>query len=132
MNAILSVFPVGVENDFGVRLRGKLVASSEEIFAKLDVIKDFAVERDPQIAVHRGHRLGAAGDINDAEPRTRQSRGPFNMDGVRIRTSMADGGDHGSELIGLWLAAVEFQDSGNSAHELRTIISSLNSGTAER
>ena len=49
------------------------VAARDQLRAQLDVVEDLAVEGDPDRAVVIRHRLRAAGEIDDREPRMGES-----------------------------------------------------------
>ena len=58
---------VGVDDGFGVGVGAEEVAARDELAAQLDVVVDLAVEDDPDGLVLVGHRLAAAGEVDDAE-----------------------------------------------------------------
>src|SRR5438132_13589787 len=67
INAFFAVFFPGMQNDFGVRLSTKPVASLDELLSKFDKVVDFAVEDNPSRFIFVGHRLATAGKINNAQ-----------------------------------------------------------------
>jgi hypothetical protein len=58
---------VGVQDRLGVARRAKGGAARDQLSAQLDVVEDFAVEHDPEVAIGRGERLLAAREIDDRE-----------------------------------------------------------------
>jgi hypothetical protein len=109
-------FFVKMEDDFGVRLGLKPVTFALEIRAKLDVVEDLSVERDPQRAVFVRHRLAAAGHVDDAQPRVRKSGGRIRVQAAVIRTAMAERGNHAPKAVRVDAMSVCRGDSCNPAH----------------
>src|SRR4029077_1180627 len=55
------------EDDLRVRVRAQPVATLKKVASQLEVVVELAVERDPELAVARAHRLVAALDVDDRE-----------------------------------------------------------------
>ena len=70
------------------------MALGRKLVAQLDVIEDFAVERDPDRAVLIGHRLPAARDVDDAQTGVSERRPRLAVDPIRIGPAMPQYRDH--------------------------------------
>ena len=62
-----------MKNHLGIRARAESVAFARQLRAQFDVVENLAVERDPDRAVLVRHRLLAAGEVDNAQPRVRQA-----------------------------------------------------------
>ena len=69
-------FLVAVNDHFGVRARPEVVPALLELGPQLLEVVDFAVEDDPDRLVGIGHRLVAAGEIDDRQPPETQADRP--------------------------------------------------------
>ena len=58
---------VAVDDDLGVGARAELVAQPFEFAPQLGEVVDLAVEHDPHRLLHVGHRLVAAGQVDDRQ-----------------------------------------------------------------
>ena len=67
-NAVGAILLVSVEDRFGVAASLVAMTGLFELWPDLSVIEDLAVVDDPEVAVFVGHRLMAAGEIDDAQP----------------------------------------------------------------
>ena len=85
---------VGVQDDFGVGPGREPVALVGQLVAQFDVVEDFAVEGDPEPGLGVAHRLVAAGQIDDAQPRMAQRDGTVDVDALFVRPAVRDRGQH--------------------------------------
>src|SRR5207245_1188172 len=69
----LAPFLIAMDEDLGVGLGGEPVAGREELLAELAVVVDLSVLDDPHRRVLVGHRLVAALDVDDRQPRHAES-----------------------------------------------------------
>src|ERR1700720_5042993 len=68
LQAVRSVLFIGVQDRLSVGARGVAMARLLQRRPHLGVIEDLTVVRQPKRAGFIGHWLGAAGNIDDAEP----------------------------------------------------------------
>src|SRR5580704_2216729 len=116
IEAILAIFPVRVQNDFGIGPRGELMAFLKQFFCQLYVVEDFPVKSYPQPAVDTRHRLSAALQIDDAKAGMGQACATREVQGARVRAPMMQGRNHLPELMRIRSTAVQFQYSRDAAH----------------
>ena len=67
LDAGLAVLFVGVDDSFGVGVRAEPVTACLEVAPELVVVVDFAVEDNPGGSIFVGHRLVAAGAVDDRQ-----------------------------------------------------------------
>ena len=67
LDAGVAVLLVGVDDGFGVGLGAERWPRASQVAAQLAVVVDLAVEDDPDRAVLVGHRLLAAGAVDDGQ-----------------------------------------------------------------
>ena len=87
-HALFAPFFVGVDDDFGVRVRAKRVPASFERLAQLPEVVDFTVEDNSDIACFVEYGLVSAGKVNDAEAAHSQRRGWSDEEPVFVRAAM--------------------------------------------
>lgn len=92
------------------------MAAAFEVFHQLDVVEDFAVERDPQRLVFVVHRLMPAADVDDREPHVPQRGLTVGIRAASVRPAMADRMQHSLEQRDVRPATVTPDKSGNPAH----------------
>src|SRR5260370_4951674 len=93
-NAVWAVLLVGVENSFGVGAVGVAMAGLDEGRAEIGVVEDFAVEDDEMRSIFVGHRLGAAGHIDNGETAESEGGPGVAVKAGIIGAAVADGGRH--------------------------------------
>ena len=74
LDAGVAVLFVGVDDGFGVGLGAEAMAAGLELAAELAMVVDLAVEDDPDRAVFVGHRLLAAGPVDDRQAPVTEAR----------------------------------------------------------
>src|SRR5215831_13613016 len=115
-HTIFAFLLIQVKDYFRIGASRKLVPLLNEFFAQFDVVKDLAVEGDPQIAIVDRHRLMAAGEIDNAQPRVRQTYFVLRKHAAAVRSAMPERRDHRLEQPGVRRSAVKFKNSCDSAH----------------
>ena len=90
---------VGVNNNFGVRIRAKEMAARFEILAQLTEIVDLAIEDHADGLVLVEDRLAASGKVDDGEPPHAQRDAVAKVQPFRIRPAMDDRRAHGAKLF---------------------------------
>ena len=90
----LAKFFVQVDPGFGVAAGGELVTAAEQFLAELRVFVELAFEGDPDVVLLVGHRLPAAGDVDDREPPRAERDARLDVDVLVIRTAVRDRGRH--------------------------------------
>src|SRR5947208_985649 len=97
-----------------------------EFGPQFDVIKNLAIEDDPQRFVFIGDRLAAAAKVNDAEPRAAETRFAIEQDAEFIRAAMPQLRQHLAHItLGHRLLARAVEHSSNPAHYFRSILLTL-------
>ena len=69
-------------------MRPEPVAAGLEIAPQVAVVVDLAVEDDPDRLVFVGHRLLAAGPVDDGQPAMTKRKPGRAMNGAAVRTAM--------------------------------------------
>jgi hypothetical protein len=88
LDAVFPFFLVEMKDNLGVGLGGELVSLSEEIFSQFEVVKDLAIEGDPERGILVAHRLVAASEINNTEPGVRQTNAVLQMESYIVRAAV--------------------------------------------
>src|SRR5580658_3793827 len=107
LNTVLAEFAISVKNHLCIRTRGEAMSLADKLLAQLNVIEDFSVECNPQLAIHGGHRLRSGLQVDYAEPRMGQASYSRNVYSVRIGTAVQQGRDHPAQPIAVSRCAVE-------------------------
>src|SRR5690606_32817563 len=111
------LFPA-VHDDLGVRRRAETVAAGFEIGPQIAMVVDLTVEDDPDRPVFVGHRLPAAGQVDDGQTPMAERDPLVVVEAVAVGAPMGDGLVHAAYGVahrGLqW--RVETEGSGDSAH----------------
>jgi hypothetical protein len=110
-----------VDDDLGVAAGGKGVAAEDELVPQLDVVEDLAVERNPQGAALVGQRLLPHGQVDDREPRVRESGTSVAIEPELVRAAVAQGARHDPELVEIGRRKIRapIHHAGDAAHGLR-------------
>ena len=87
-----------MDDHFGVGVGAKDVAALLELGAQLLEVVDFAVEDDPDRLVGIGHRLMAAGEIDDRQPPEAEADRTLHEVALVIRAAMGDRISHQPDL----------------------------------
>jgi hypothetical protein len=88
LEAVLSFFLVEMKDNLGIGLGGELVSPTEEIFSQFEVVKDLAIEGDPERGILVAHRLVAASEVNDTEPGVRETNATLHMESGIVRAAV--------------------------------------------
>jgi hypothetical protein len=83
-----------MQDDFCVGVCAEAPAAADQVLAQLDVIEDFAVERDMQCAVVVRHRLLTGREVDDAQARVAKPDAAIEVNALPVRSAMRDGSDH--------------------------------------
>jgi len=57
-----------MEDDFRIGSRREPVPFLDQFVAQFNVVEDLSVEGDPERLIRDLHRLGSAGNVDDAQP----------------------------------------------------------------
>ena len=82
---------------------------------ELDVVEDFAVERDPKGSILVRHGLTAAGEIENAQPCVGQAGTRLDVHAAVVRPAVIQHGDHAGQIICVDVGSRR-HDSRNAAH----------------
>src|SRR5438034_7259560 len=116
VDGIDSLFFVEMKQHFGVGPGAKAMTLPNEILAKLEVVEDLTIERDPERAVLVRHRLLSARDVENAEPGMGEPRMRLDVDTAVVGAAMAQQRDHIGEAASVDLTPMGGDDSGNPTH----------------
>ena len=106
-----------MKHHLGVAFGPEDVTEAAQPFAHLDEIVDLAVEHRLIAAVGIGHGLVAGGGrVEDGEPGVGQADGAVVPDAFVVGAAVAQQADHGRQHRRGNAAAIQSQDSTNSAH----------------
>ena len=108
---------IRMQDGFRVAASAKLPSARNQLGGQLDVIEDLAVERDPHVAVRRGERLLAAGEVDDREASVTEGGALVEVDAGRVGPAMAHGLDHALEHgARRERASLESDEAGDATH----------------
>lgn len=108
---------VEVDDDFGVRSRPEAVAARRQVRAQRRVVVDLAVAHGDDIAVLRGDRLVAGGEVDDREAAESQADAGGDVEAFAVRAAMAQRVRHAPEHRRIrGLRRVGRRDAGDAAH----------------
>jgi hypothetical protein len=117
IEGVLAPLLPGVEDDLGVALGAEAVAGGDELRAQLDVVEDLAVEDDPQSLVLVGHRLLAAGQIDDRQAGVGQPGARVAVGPELVGPAVVHRPQHPGQSRGLGSRAVAQRDqTGDATH----------------
>src|SRR5689334_25238842 len=109
-----------MQDRFGVAARRVAVALRLEDGAKRRMVVNFAVVSDPQRAVFVGHRLMAAGEIDDREAAVAEADRTIDPGAGAVGSAMAQGVAHPLKPrfvdLPVWS---QLDDADNPAHGIR-------------
>jgi hypothetical protein len=109
--AIEAVFFVQFENDFGVTLRREPVPLSQKLFGQFDKIENLTVKGNPSRPRCVGHRLVAAAEVDDAEPRVSEAHGTVGVNARIVGSAMPNLTNHSPKLVRIDRRAVQMEDA---------------------
>jgi hypothetical protein len=94
------------------------VPALDELGSQLGEVVDLAVEDRLDLAVLVEHRLGAAADVDDAQPPHAQGHAGLDVQTVIIGPAMLDGVGHGAQgrQIECWCPRVTGGDTADTTH----------------
>ena len=115
IDARLAILLVEVENHFDVRSRPETVPPAFEVSPKFRTVVDFAVTDELQGLVLVGDRLGAAFEIDDAQPRVAQRHTVILEESHTVRPPVRKRIGHTADRT----AALPGDDTYDSAHSCR-------------
>src|SRR6185312_11069616 len=99
LQTLWSVFFKKVKQNFSIRLGRKRMSPRFKFGSQLKIVKDFAVEHNPQALIFVGDRLLAPTQINDAQTRAAQTDGAIQQNAKLIRAPMPDHGEHSAKAV---------------------------------
>ena len=120
LDAGVTVFLVGVDDRFGVGMSLEPVAARLEIAPELEVVVDFPVEHNPDRPVFVGHRLLAAGAVDDGQPAVAEREPRCAMNSSAVRTAMKQPVRHGPDGVTHVWGQITFQTdyAADTAHAI--------------
>lgn len=95
--AVGPVLGPGLQQDLGVGLGLEGGTAGLEVTAKLEVVVDLAIKDDVPPPVGRGHGLGPAREVEDAEPAVSETDGGVSVDALGVRSTVGKGAGHGGQ-----------------------------------
>ena len=109
---------IEVDQALGVARRAVAMAFGFELFPQLELVVELAVVGDPDRAILVGHRLSAAGHVDDRQPAMPERSRSLAVKTVAVRPAMRQCGRHplDDRAIGRLTGAIH--ESGDSAHEI--------------
>src|ERR1700680_278070 len=116
MHAVIPVFFIEMNDDFGVAPSRKVVPSCPQLLAQLDEVVDFAVQYNPDGTVLVAHRLLARCKIDDAQTPHAQANVRVQVDALVVGTAMKNRRAHIAQLLFEDRLASQTNDSNDSAH----------------
>jgi hypothetical protein len=90
----------------------------DQFVAEFDVVEDFPVKRNPKSILCDRHRLMPAGQVNDAQPGVGEPYRTMTVDPDIVRTSIADGPDHVSQLFPIDRSTMQLKTACYAAHRI--------------
>ncbi|CAL2058425.1 protein of unknown function [Streptomyces murinus] len=114
-------FDVGVQDHLGVGVGGEPVAAVGQFAAQLGEVVGLpgVDQRDRALGGREGHRLAAAGQVDDGEPAVAQGGGPLGPGAAVVRAAAGHRLGHRMQCGGLGAeVTVEGHPSGDAAHAL--------------
>ncbi|OPZ08741.1 MAG: hypothetical protein BWZ10_02631 [candidate division BRC1 bacterium ADurb.BinA364] len=117
--AFRALFLVEMNDRLGVAVvGGEAMAAGGQRRAQFAKIVNLAVEHNGDGAVLVEHRLGAAGQVDDAQAAVAQPGRTENLDPFAIRPAMGDGAAHRANPLGFRpVAGIGMDDAAYSAHK---------------
>src|SRR5262249_1617244 len=106
---------VETKYDLRVAVSLKATAARFEQLARFEEVVNFAVENDPDRAVVVGHRLVAAGAVDDAEPAHGDDGVGLGMNAALVGTAVDQHGVHAVDDVRIY-RVMKVDDSTNAAH----------------
>ena len=88
-----------------------------ELVSQLGLVVELAVVGDPDRAVFVGHRLGAAGHVDDRQPAMPERSRSLTIKTVAIGPAMGEGCRHPLDDRAIGRLAGPIHESGDAAHE---------------
>src|SRR5271166_6333449 len=114
-----------MNDHLSIRVRAKFMTSTLQLFAQIEKVVDLAVEHHGHAAIFVVDGLGAASEIDDAEPAHSQAHVASRVNAFIIRTAVHEGVRHAPHLLGRNLLARAGDHSGYSAHRCTSKLSSF-------
>lgn len=111
-----------MDEDFGIGVGAEVVAAGFEAGAEFEVVVDFAVEDDLEVAVLVGDGLPAAFEVDDGEAEVAEGGGAFLEVAVAVGAAVEDAVAHGADQSGVGGAMAIGHKSGDSAHKRGSFI----------
>jgi hypothetical protein len=87
-----------------------------ELFPECGVVIELAVVTNPNRAVFVGHRLGAAGDVNDRKPAMPERHRPITVNPIAVRPPVRQRGRHTLHDSAISFQAGTVHESSYTAH----------------
>jgi hypothetical protein len=108
-----------MNNHFGVGGCRENMAPLDKFFSQLRIIKNFAVENNPQGSVFIGKGLPARGKVDDGQPGMAKSYPIAVIKAIPIRSPVFEGDNHPFEYRSVGIAfSVYIEVSGYATHYL--------------
>jgi hypothetical protein len=106
-----------MDDSLGVAFRTVPMTARFKALPQVQMVIDFAVEYDPNVAVFVAQRLVTGLDIDDAEAAHRQSDILFNKEAFVVRAPVNDPPVHRVEEAGIHLpVSIGVKNAADSAH----------------
>ena len=108
---------VRVHQHLGIAARAKAMPGPYQLRAQLQVVIDLAVVHDEHSSIFVAQRLGAAGDVDDAEAHVGQTHALARVPPAAVGTAMPQRGRHAVEGPGGHTSRLVTGDPGKPAHQ---------------
>ena len=115
---IVAPLLVGMHDDFGIGCRGETMTGGTQFIAQFHVIEDFAVEDHPNVAILVGHRLTAAGDVDDRQAGMAERHVFVHVRPGFIGTTVMQPGNHAPQPFRIPLQIVNRAEARQTTHVL--------------
>src|SRR5579864_7830595 len=116
MHALIPVFFIEMNDNFGVAPGRKEVSSCPQFLAQLDEVVDLAVQYNPDGTILVAHRLLARCKIDDAQTPHAQANVCAQVEALVVGTAMKDRCTHIAQLLFEDRLAGQTNNSSDSAH----------------
>ena len=118
IDTVASPLFIGMDNDFRVGLRLKLMPVAKQLFAQFDVIVNLSVKDKLQAAVFIAQRLRSALEVDDAQAAHADTH-PWSCEAsLPVRATMPNYPGHAIEQFAIDRRTITIKNADDSAHGL--------------
>ena len=106
-----------MQQDLGVGARAEAVAPAFQLAAELGEVENLPVVDHLERGIFVGHRLRAAGQVDDAQPDVRQAHALIGKDAGAVGPTMTNRLRHAAQRAGGYSPRFAARDAGETAHQ---------------